>query len=144
MPVDNAVFDERGDILSLYWTTQDVLAFLAEPADDAHLLRIKASAERQSRDGVDRKYGDAVSLQHQTSAKRNPLHFEGLRTTATGHKIQDIKQLMPIPVIVTSDMTKSPPVLVMYACELDFYPQSLSLTDQHAQVIRMRNDSAIF
>lgn len=34
-----------------------------------------------------------------------------------GHKVQDIKELMTLPVIITSDMTKSPPVLVVYACE---------------------------
>lgn len=45
--------------------------------------------------------------------------FEGLRSAensgGSGHKIQDIKELMDIPVVVLADMTKSPPVLMVYA-----------------------------
>lgn len=120
MPVDNAVFDEHKDILSLYWTTQDVLSLLAESSEDPHLLKIKASGDRNgtvsnSTNGV----GSAVpSKQSQRSAQQSKPQFEGLRSTPSGHRIQDVRELMPIPVIVTSDMTKSPPVLVVYACEL--------------------------
>jgi len=41
--------------------------------------------------------------------------FEGLRTSSAGHKIQDIKELMTVPVIVTADLTKSPPVIKVYS-----------------------------
>lgn len=58
-----------------------------------------------------------VSKQYAKSAHPSPLKFEGLRSVDGGHKVQDIKELMSLPVIITSDMTKSPPVLVVYACE---------------------------
>lgn len=41
--------------------------------------------------------------------------FEGLKTPAAGHKIQEIKELMSVPVIVTADLTKSPPVIKVYS-----------------------------
>ncbi len=120
MPVDNTVFDEHKNILSLYWTGQDVLAFLAETSDDPHLLKVKALGERHGKDGSASPGNgeEAVeSKQYLKSAQRSPSQFEGLRTTPSGHRIQDVRELMPIPVIVTSDMSKSPPVLVVYACE---------------------------
>jgi protein SSD1 len=46
-------------------------------------------------------------------AKVKP-EFEGLRVTSD-HKIQDIKELMTVPVIVTADLTKSPPVIKVYS-----------------------------
>jgi len=49
-----------------------------------------------------------------SAAKVQPV-FEGLRTTPSGHKIQDIKELMTVPVIVTADLTKSPPVIKVYS-----------------------------
>ena len=65
-------------------------------------------------------------------AKVEPI-FEGLKTPAAGHKIQEIKELMSVPVcifyhllqffllmsnhkvIVTADLTKSPPVIKVYS-----------------------------
>lgn len=66
-------------------------------------------------------------------AKVEPV-FEGLKTPAAGHKIQEIKELMSVPVriflhssqkktlltpkaqvIVTADLTKSPPVIKVYS-----------------------------
>ncbi|WVO21500.1 uncharacterized protein IAS62_002809 [Cryptococcus decagattii] len=102
MPVETAVYDEHRDILSLYWTTKDVISHLADTTEDRHLLKIKSL-------GV-------VSKQYAKSANPSPLKFEGLRSVDGGHKVQDIKELMTLPVIITSDMTKSPPVLVVYAC----------------------------
>jgi protein SSD1 len=67
-----------------------------------------------------------------SQAKLKP-EFEGLRTTPAGHKIQDIRELMTVPVrfssqrhlwshsnhicqvIVTADLTKSPPVIKVYS-----------------------------
>lgn len=37
-----------------------------------------------------------------SAAKVQPV-FEGLRTTPSGHKIQDIKELMTVPVSISSD-----------------------------------------
>ena len=123
IPVENVVYDEHKDILSLYWTKQDVLSFLASTSDDPHILKIKSLGERkalsnstaQSRD-ADSRLAEEMSQQYQKSAQRGPMKYEGLRSNG-GHRIQDIKELTTLPVIVTSDMTKSPPVLVVYACE---------------------------
>ena len=130
MPVNNAVFDEHKDVLSLYWTNQDVLSFLAEATEDPHLEKIKALGDRhaaghstRSADAAKLFDGEssttpssATSVQYAKSASQSSLEFEGLRISGE-HKIQDVRELMKIPVIVTSDMTKSPPVLVVYACE---------------------------
>jgi protein SSD1 len=47
-------------------------------------------------------------------AKHQP-QFEGLKVTSAGHKIQEIRELMTVPVIVTADLTKSPPVIKVYS-----------------------------
>lgn len=129
MPISNSVFDEHKDILSLYWTNQDVLSFLAETMDDPHLEKIKALGDRHAA-GHSTRSADAAklfdggsysapspatSVQYAKSASRSALEFDGLRISGE-HKIQDVRELMKIPVIITSDMTKSPPVLVVYAC----------------------------
>jgi len=116
MPVHNTVFDEHQDILSLYWTSQDVLSFVAETTDEPHLLKIKALGAGDAR--LLSGDGSTLSKQSRKSAARSALKFDGLRSTPGGHKVQDIKELMALPVIVMSDITKSPPVLVVYACEL--------------------------
>jgi len=119
MPIENAVFDEHKDILSLYWTKQDVISFLAEEIDEPNVLHIKSISDRLAaayRSADDDSASPAPnSKQYQKSAKKLTLEFDGLRQSG-GHQIQDIKELMAIPVIVTADMTKSPPVLVVYAC----------------------------
>lgn len=61
--------------------------------------------------------GNVQSKQHVKSRRQGKLAFEGLRRTDAGHQVQDVRELMEIPVIVTADMTKSPPVLVVYACK---------------------------
>nr|XP_019011760.1 uncharacterized protein I206_03866 [Kwoniella pini CBS 10737]OCF50541.1 hypothetical protein I206_03866 [Kwoniella pini CBS 10737] len=133
MPVENVVYDEHKDILSLYWTRQNVLSYLAETTEDPHLLKIKALGEKlvsgssttQSLEenslfdtaGSNQK-NDKNSKQYLKSSLKSEIGFEGLRSDPSGkHKIQDIKELSNLPVIITSDITKSPPVLVVYACE---------------------------
>ncbi|RSH85671.1 hypothetical protein EHS25_003812 [Saitozyma podzolica] len=129
MPIDNVVYDEHRDQLSLYWTNQDVLAFLAETNDDPHLASLltrtaRDTAGKASQQAADEsalfddedERGNAQSKQHVKSRRQGRLAFEGLRRTDAGHQIQDVRELMEIPVIVTADMTKSPPVLVVYAC----------------------------
>jgi protein SSD1 len=49
-----------------------------------------------------------------SQAKEKPV-FEGLKINAAGHKIQEIKELMTVPVIITADLTKSPPVIKVYS-----------------------------
>ncbi|WVQ80029.1 hypothetical protein IAT38_002130 [Cryptococcus sp. DSM 104549] len=127
MPVENVVYDEHKDVLSLYWTDQDVLSFLSETSDDPHLLKIKSLGERRALGASTSQAADesalfedgnegVVSRQYQKSAHPSAFRFEGLRQAEGGHKIQDVRELMSVPVIITSDMTKSPPVLVVYAC----------------------------
>lgn len=126
LPLENSVFDEHTNVLSLYWKTQDVLSFLTQSVDDEHLLKIKqhtdgrasgASTTRAADTNALFEDGKEVSAQVQKSANPAPLVFEGLRETSAGHRIQDIKEFSSLPVIVTADMSKSPPVLVVYACE---------------------------
>ncbi|WWD19349.1 hypothetical protein CI109_103808 [Kwoniella shandongensis] len=125
MPVENVVYDEHKDVLSLYWTNQDVLSFLAETTDDPHLLKIRSLGERHSIGNSTSRSADETALfetggknskQYAKSAQRVTPKYEGLRNAEGGHKVQDVRELMTLPVIVTSDMTKSPPVLVVYAC----------------------------
>ncbi|WRT68713.1 uncharacterized protein IL334_005693 [Kwoniella shivajii] len=126
MPVENVVYDEHKDILSLYWTNQNVLSFLAETTDDPHLLKIKALGERlaigtSTSQSVEESSlfdgSDKTSKQYRKSSHPTEIKYEGLRSDLGKHKIQDIKELMNLPVIITSDITKSPPVLVVYACK---------------------------
>ena len=42
-----------------------------------------------------------TSKQRLLSAAKVAPQFEGLRTTASGHRIQDIKELMSVPVRIT-------------------------------------------
>jgi len=56
-----------------------------------------------------------TSKQRLLSAAKAAPKFEGLRTLPAGHQVQDIKELMTVPVIVTADLTKSPPVIKVYS-----------------------------
>ncbi|KAI9508940.1 SSD1 protein [Russula earlei] len=145
MPIDNHVYDEHSHTLQIYWSDRDVITWLAENSDDEHLKKVKENAEQHavkmevaSRSVHDEKAlfdeddGDdddeiilgrdnkaeeeeIESAQREISKARVTPEFEGLKTTATGHKIQQIKELMTVPVIVTADLTKSPPVIKVYS-----------------------------
>ncbi|KAH7105526.1 SSD1 protein [Auriculariales sp. MPI-PUGE-AT-0066] len=143
MPIDNHVYDEHTHSLQIYWSNKDVITWLAENADDEHLKKVKRAAdhhavkmevasasvhdERALFDDDDNEEDEIVlnrskdqpaaetSKQRIISAQKTEPVFEGLRTTAAGHKIQEIKELMSVPVIVTADLTKSPPVLKVYS-----------------------------
>ena len=92
------------------------MTFLAATTEDPRLLALK---DRIGSKSAAQANGEShSSTQHERSAKHEKLTFGGLRTTAGGHRIQDVKELMELPVIIMSDLTKSPPVLVVYACEL--------------------------
>jgi len=56
-----------------------------------------------------------TSKQRQISASKVAPKFEGLRAPPSPHHIQDIRELMTVPVIVTADLTKSPPVIKVYS-----------------------------
>lgn len=158
----NHVYDEHAHSLQIYWSDRDVITWLAENSDDEHLKKVKQNAEQHaakmevaSRSVHDEKAlfdeddsdEDEIVLGRpsqpeevvETSkqrllslAKAHPI-FEGLRTNAAGHKIQEIREMMSVPVsgfvsllcplshlfshqvIVTADLTKSPPVIKVYS-----------------------------
>lgn len=144
MPIDNHVYDEHSHTLQIYWSNRDVLSWLAENSDDEHLKKVKQNAEAHAvkmevasrsvhdenalfdEDDADEdeivlgrnmeaeKAPESSKQRLLSAAKVQPV-FEGLRTTPAGHKIQDIKELMTVPVIVTADLTKSPPVIKVYS-----------------------------
>lgn len=125
--IQNHVYDEHMNTLQIYWSTRDVISWLAENSDDEHLKKVKQTAEQHAlkmevasrsvhdesalfdEDDTDeivigRIREDTSKDKLETSkqrllsqAKLKP-EFEGLRTTASGHKIQDIRELMTVPV----------------------------------------------
>lgn len=110
----------------LYWTKQDTISYLAQDSDDPHIKKIKSLSDRRATGTLTTQSTDTDALfssattsadsskQYAKSANEVQIEYQGLRSSG-GHKIQDIKELMSVPVIITSDMTKSPPVLVVYA-----------------------------
>jgi len=144
MPIDNHVHDEHNHTLQIYWSDQDVITWLAENSDDEHLRKVKQNAEQHalkmevaSRSVHDEKAlfeedeadedeivlersdskedSKVISKQRLLSQVKVKPEFEGLRVTSAGHRIQEIKELMTVPVIVTADLTKSPPVIKVYS-----------------------------
>lgn len=104
-----------------------MISWLAENSDDEHLKKVKQNAEQHalkmevaSRSVHDEKAlfdeddadDDEIVLGRSESAPKEPEtskqrllsiaklkpEFEGLRTTTSGHKIQDIRELMTVPV----------------------------------------------
>lgn len=120
----NHVYEEHTDTLQIYWSDRDVITWLAENSDDEHLKKVKQNAEQHalkmevaSRSVHDEnalfddndddeivlgRDTDAVvqetSKQRLLSMAKVKPEFEGLRTTSAGHKIQDIRELMTVPV----------------------------------------------
>ncbi|KAG2013594.1 SSD1 protein [Coprinopsis cinerea AmutBmut pab1-1] len=142
MPIENHVYDEHTHTLQIYWSEKDVITWLAENSDDEHLKKVKRNAEQHAlkmevasrsvhdesalfdEDGDDDEIvlGRAdpsevkeTSTQRLISMAKEKPQFEGLRAPSSGHKIQDIRELMTVPVIVTADLTKSPPVIKVYS-----------------------------
>jgi len=144
MPIDNHVYDEHSYTLQIYWSNRDVISWLAENSDDEHLKKVKQNAEQHAlkMEVASRSVHDENALfdedeaeddeivlgrddkaVEQRESSKQRLHslakvqpeFEGLRLPSSGHKIQDIKELMTVPVIVTADLTKSPPVIKVYS-----------------------------
>jgi protein SSD1 len=126
----NHVYDEHTNALNIYWSDKDVISWLAEHSDDEHLQRIQAQAAAHAQNmgvasrAVDEEAAlfdddddgeDEVVLgrpdatpEAETSkqrllsmAKAKPA-FEGLRMSPAGHKIQEIKEFMTVPVRAVS------------------------------------------
>jgi hypothetical protein len=124
------VYDEHSHILQIYWSGRDVLTWLAENSDDEHLKKVKENAEQHAvkmevasrsihdekalfdeddgddeivlgRDNVEVEEEEVESVQREISKTKVTPEFEGLKTTPAGHKIQQIKELMTVPVRVS-------------------------------------------
>ncbi|KAG6866469.1 hypothetical protein C0991_003987 [Blastosporella zonata] len=144
MPIDNHVYDEHSHTLQIYWSKRDVIDWLAENSDDEHLKKVKQNAEQHAlkMEVASRSVNDETALFDEDDADDDEIvlersddkpetketskqrlisqakvkpEFEGLRVTSSGHRIQDIRELMTVPVIVTADLTKSPPVIKVYS-----------------------------
>lgn len=103
----------------MYWTTEGILSFLIATSDDPSIVSISRQALTMSRStSPQTTTGPAAkSKQYALSASRPTPAFQGLRSTGnSAHRIQDVRELMTIPVVVMADMTKSPPVMMIYAC----------------------------
>jgi protein SSD1 len=121
------VYDEHSHSLQIYWSDRDVITWLAENSDDEHLKKVKQTAEQHAvkMEVASRSLNDESALfdeddetedevilqrpgapleknetskQRLVSAAKIPPKFEGLRTLAAGHHVQDIKELMTVPV----------------------------------------------
>ncbi len=122
----NHVYDEHTHTLQIYWSNKDVITWLAENSDDEHLKKVKQNAEQHalkmevtSRSVQDEKAlfdedeadddeivlgrneaenVNETSKQRLLSIAKVKPEFEGLRSNAAGHMIQDIRELMSVPV----------------------------------------------
>ncbi|KAL8290404.1 hypothetical protein RQP46_002662 [Phenoliferia psychrophenolica] len=138
IPIDNHVYDEHTNSLQLYWKKGvETLRWLADTNKDEHLLRIRNQTEHHAKmmqstsqsaqaesalfddedEDEDAPAPDAAktSSQHAKSLAKAPLTFEEVERTG-GHCIQTIRELQTTYVIITADLTKSPPVLKVLAC----------------------------
>jgi protein SSD1 len=144
MPIENHVFDDHSHALQIYWSEKDVISWFAENSDDEYLMKVKQNAEQhalkmevisrsvnEEQALFDEDDGDDEIVLGRSDPSQDPTKetskqrllslakvkpdFEGLRTSSTGHRIQDIKELMTVPVIVTADLSKSPPVIKVYS-----------------------------
>lgn len=126
----NHVYDEHSHTLQIYWSNRDVISWLAENSDDEHLKKVKQTAEQhaakmevssrsvhdesalfdedeaddeivlgRSQPGEESNKKETSKQRLLSQAKLRP-EFEGLRSTVAGHKIQDIRELMTVPVCV--------------------------------------------
>ncbi|KAJ9477524.1 Protein SSD1 [Pseudozyma hubeiensis] len=140
MPIENHTYDEQSNALSIYWKDNvDVIAWLAENSDDVHVKKLQEVAQQHqmmemtSQSHVDEAalFADddeeastaAIVRQHNVEAARESkqrgksLQKEAVKFDGVDAKDrkQKIKELMKVPVIVTSDMSKSPPVLKVFS-----------------------------
>ena len=118
--------------MQIYWSDRDVITWLAENSDDEHLKKVKENAEQHAvkmevasrsvhderalfdeddgddeivlgHDNVETAEEEVESVQREISKARVTPEFEGLKTTMAGHKIQQVKELMTVPVRISVD-----------------------------------------
>lgn len=106
-------------------SVNDESALFDDDGDDEQIVVHRSGGAQNEKETSKQRLQSMVKVKPQ---------FEGLRVTPAGHRIQDIKELMSVPVsgvvsqpltfliypiwqvIVTADLTKSPPVIKVYAC----------------------------
>ncbi|PWN40199.1 RNB-domain-containing protein [Ceraceosorus guamensis] len=141
IPLEHYQYDEHTNSLSLYWKQDiDVLSYLAETGDDVHVQGLRrlelaramemtsqshtdeaalfddeddevlAEAKRKVFSGEDAK----GSTQRMRSFQKQELTFDNT-TVTNGHHIMTVKSLATLPVIITADITRSPPVLKVFS-----------------------------
>ena len=127
MCFQNHVHDEHTHTLQIYWSNRDVISWLAENSDDEHLKQVKQNAEQHAlkMEVASRSVHDETALFDEDDADEDEIvlgrsdkeeeekeiskqrlqsmmkvtpEFEGLRVSNSGHKIQDIRELMTVPV----------------------------------------------
>lgn len=145
IPTESTVYDERENALQIFWKRGvDVLAYLTETGEDEHLKRLRATAQHHAKlMEADNGKGEAESAlfddeddeddeeeesgpksaakrvldteQHRKSRDRGALTFEGL-SSENGHCSQTVQVLQRVPVVISADCSRSPPVIRMTAC----------------------------
>jgi protein SSD1 len=133
--LQNHVYDEHSHTLQIYWSKRDVISWLAENSDDEHLKKVKQNAEQHAlkMEVASRSVNDEKALFDEDDAEDDEIvlersdnkpevketskqrlisqakikpEFEGLRVTASGHRIQDIRELMTVPVCALAYLTE--------------------------------------
>lgn len=99
---ESALFEDDDD------EDDDVIATAGAVADPKRAKRIKDATEQELRSG-----------QRMKSLTKDRPRFEAVETVQAGqgvtHHVQTVKELQSVPVIVTADTTKSPPVIKIFA-----------------------------
>lgn len=123
------MYDEHTHTLQIYWSNRDVISWLAENSDDEHLKKVKQTAEQHAakmevasfslhdekalfdEDDADEdeivigrvqdREPEETSKQRLLSRAKMPPSFEGLKTLSAGHKIQEIREMMTVPVRIS-------------------------------------------
>ncbi|KAG9046712.1 hypothetical protein FS837_003821 [Tulasnella sp. UAMH 9824] len=90
-------------------SVHDENALFDEDDDDEDEVVLNRSSDQKKLEKIE------TSKQRQISAAKAAPTFQGLRQSSAGQNIQDIRELMTVPVIVTADLTKSPPVIKVYS-----------------------------
>jgi protein SSD1 len=140
----------------VYWKKGvDVVKWLAERSGDTHLQHMKQTAERHAKlmeatsqqaqaesalfddddeedvnvivDASNGSDATTTSAQRIKSMSRARPQFEATQVTASGHHIQTVKELQTVPVIITADLSKSPPVIKVRYPISDLNPAAFPL-----------------
>jgi protein SSD1 len=124
---------------------RDTIEWLSENSEDSHLKAIRGHAQHHAQKSemrmasqtvdaeaalfddeedetlaeVQRKVWsgeDAAGSEQRTkSFEHADIRCEGAKRTSTGHYVQEIKEIRKLPVVITADMSKAPPVIKVFA-----------------------------